>query len=64
MAKKRRELEVFSLSFLDCICCGFGAVLLIFLLTIAKKTDVDKADVDAARDRLRRVESQMTLNQQ
>ena len=64
LAKKRRDTEVFSLAFLDCICCGFGAVLLIFLLTIAKKTDVDKADVDAARDRLRRVESQMTLNQQ
>jgi hypothetical protein len=64
ITSKRRETEVFSLSFLDCICCGFGAVLLIFLLTIAKKTDVDKADVDAARDRLRRVESQMTLNQQ
>lgn len=64
MAQKRRELEVFSLSFLDCICCGFGAVLLIFLLTIAKKTDVDKADVDAARDRLRKVQSEITLNQQ
>src|ERR671912_2285795 len=64
LAQKRRELEVFSLSFLDCICCGFGAVLLIFLLTIAKKTDVDKADVDAARDKLRRVEATMTLNQQ
>jgi hypothetical protein len=62
IASKRRELEVFSLSFLDCICCGFGAVLLIFLLTIAKKTDVDKADVDAARDRLRKVESELTLN--
>lgn len=63
LAQKRRETEVFSLSFLDCICCGFGAVLLIFLLTIAKKTDVDKADVDAARDRLRKVEAEMTLNQ-
>ena len=52
LAQKRRETEVFSLSFLDCICCGFGAVLLIFLLTIAKKTDVDKADVDAAYARL------------
>jgi hypothetical protein len=64
LAQKRRDTEVFSLSFLDCICCGFGAVLLIFLLTIAKKTDVDKADVEAARDRLRRVETQITLNQQ
>jgi hypothetical protein len=64
LAQKRRETEVFSISFLDCICCGFGAVLLIFLLTIAKKTDVDKADVDVARERLRRVEAEMTLNQQ
>ena len=30
------------------------AVLLIFILTIARKTDVDKSDVDAARDQLRR----------
>ncbi len=64
LAKKRREMEVFSLSFLDCICCGFGAVLLIFILTISKKSEVDKADVDLARDRLRKVESQITLNQQ
>jgi hypothetical protein len=64
LAQKRRELEVFSLSFLDCICCGFGAVLLIFLLTIAKKNDVDKADVEAAREQLRRVETRTTLNKQ
>ncbi len=62
LALKRRELEVFSLSFLDCICCGFGAVLLIFLLTIAKKTDVDKADVVEARDRLRKVQAQVDLS--
>lgn len=64
LAQKRRELEVFSLSFLDCICCGFGAVLLIFLLTIAKKDDVDKADVDAARDRLTKVQAEIKTNQQ
>jgi hypothetical protein len=48
---KRRETEVFSLAFLDCICCGFGAVLLVFILTISQKILVDKADVDDARDR-------------
>lgn len=32
--KKRRDIEVFSLSFLDCICCGFGAIILLFVLTI------------------------------
>ncbi len=28
----RRPFNVFSLSFLDCICCGFGAVILLFVL--------------------------------
>jgi len=29
----RRTVEVFSLSFLDCICCGFGAIILLLVLT-------------------------------
>ena len=31
MARKRRSGEVFSMSFLDCMSCGFGAVVLFFL---------------------------------
>src|SRR5438045_9511929 len=31
--RRRREVEVFSLSFLDCICCGFGAIILLMVLT-------------------------------
>lgn len=34
MRKKDRDFTVFSLSFLDCISCGFGAVLLLFVLTL------------------------------
>ena len=30
--RERRPVEVFSLSFLDCICCGFGAIVLLFVL--------------------------------
>ena len=30
---RRRNVEVFSLSFLDCICCGFGAIILLLVLT-------------------------------
>jgi hypothetical protein len=30
--RERRPFEVFSLSFLDCICCGFGAIILLFVL--------------------------------
>ena len=31
--KRRRELEVFSMSFLDAICCGFGAIILLFIVS-------------------------------
>lgn len=37
---KRRSLEVFSLSFLDCICCGFGAIILLFVLSKAAEPRV------------------------
>lgn len=36
----RRRLSVFSLSFLDVMCCGFGAVVLIFLI-IHHRTERD-----------------------
>jgi hypothetical protein len=31
--RKRTEVQVFSLSFLDVICCGFGAIILLLVLT-------------------------------
>ncbi len=30
--KSRRDVEVFSLSFLDVMCCGFGAIILLLVL--------------------------------
>ena len=33
MKTRRRDIEVFSLSFLDCICCAFGAIILLFVLS-------------------------------
>jgi hypothetical protein len=35
MAIKRRHIEVFSLSFLDVISCGFGAIILLLVLSFA-----------------------------
>jgi hypothetical protein len=32
---RRRQTQVFSMAFLDCICCGFGAVILVFVLSVA-----------------------------
>ncbi len=34
----RRKLEVFSLSFLDVICCGFGAVILLYTVLSAQSS--------------------------
>ena len=35
MTLRRRTTEVFTLSFLDCICCGFGAVILFYTIVSA-----------------------------
>jgi hypothetical protein len=36
MPKRRRNVETFGLSFLDCICCGFGAVILFYTIISAQ----------------------------
>ncbi|MEO7773561.1 MAG: VWA domain-containing protein [Steroidobacteraceae bacterium] len=49
----RRKVEVFSLSFLDCICCGFGAVVLFYMVAAGQagikrieRNDTITAEVD------------------
>jgi hypothetical protein len=45
--RRRREAEVFSLSFLDCICCGFGAIILLLVLSkLGEPKALEKARVD------------------
>ena len=61
---KRRDAEVFSLSFLDCICCGFGAIILIFILSVGLKRTVDRVNVDDLKERLRRMETLVSTSQQ
>ena len=64
IAAKRRETEVFSLAFLDCICCGFGAMILVFILTVSQKQTVDKATVDELRDRVKALATQISVSEQ
>ena len=33
MKPRKRDIEIFSLSFLDVICCAFGAIILLFVLS-------------------------------
>jgi hypothetical protein len=47
--RQRRETEVFSLAFLDCICCGFGAIILLLVLSefgAPIQLEQTKADLD------------------
>jgi len=43
VARKRRSGEIFSMSFLDCMSCGFGAVILFFMI-INSRSDVEPND--------------------
>ena len=51
MPKKRRALELFSLSFLDCICCGFGAVILFYTIISAQSSIDPSCDPQVAARR-------------
>lgn len=57
---KRRETEIFSLSFMDCICCGFGAVLLIFILTTGRRVDFSQQDLKDLQERVRQLDVAVT----
>jgi len=47
MARKRRETETFSLSFLDVICCGFGAIILLLVITkIQEPVTIEESKAD------------------
>ena len=58
---RRRQTQVFSLAFLDCICCGFGAVILIFVLSVDSRQkeklqvliDVNRALAEQAAELLK-----------
>ena len=42
MARRRRETNVFSLSLLDCICCGFGALILFHMIVASRSGRVQR----------------------
>ncbi len=57
MARKRRQFEVFSMSFLDCMSCGFGAVILFFMIInaqVKETTETDPTDLMAETRKIER----------
>jgi hypothetical protein len=40
--RRRHEVAVFSMSFIDCICCGFGAMILLLVLSQSRPPPVSE----------------------
>lgn len=52
--RNKRENADYGLSFLDCICCGFGAIVLLFVITMGASNIVR----ETLRDRLQEIAQQ------
>lgn len=56
---ERKRISVFSLSFLDCICCGLGAVILLFVIVNAKSAAQRDEVTSDLRGEVARMEREM-----
>jgi hypothetical protein len=57
--RRRRSVEVFTLSFLDCICCGFGAVILFYTIVSAEAGVQSRHGNDALAAQVNHLEEQV-----
>jgi hypothetical protein len=57
--KKRRAFEVFTLSFLDCICCGFGAVVLFYTIVQAHVGAQEIIRIDQLTGEVRKLDEEV-----
>ena len=58
---RRREAQSSTLSFMDCICCGFGAVLLLFILTAKNQIVESEAEALQAAEAMAELERAIVL---
>ena len=56
MPRKKRQNPIFSVSFLDCICCGFGGVLLLFVLVAGRQHNAQQEQMADIREAVGRLE--------
>jgi hypothetical protein len=50
---KRRETEIFSISFLDCITCGLGSVVLLLVLSNMRSPEIEQSQEDVQEQLLK-----------
>lgn len=72
---RRKRLNVFSLSFIDCICCGLGAIILLFVVVNAKsaarkdtvtsdlRAEVNRLENSLIQDRMELVEARNSMTE-
>lgn len=72
---KRRKLTVFSISFIDCICCGLGAMILLFVVVNSQNSaqrqrvteeltaETDRWEQEVLEGRRRLVEARNSLDE-
>jgi hypothetical protein len=62
--RRRRAIEVFSLSFLDCICCGFGAVILFYVIISARSGITSAERMDDLKSEVARLQSELVTGRE
>ena len=72
---KRRKMNVFSLSFIDCITCGLGAIILLFVIVNARSAvhrnevtkdlrgEVERWEKEVLQGKKRLIEARNTMEQ-
>jgi len=59
MKPAKRHIDIFSLSFLDCICCAFGAIILLFVLSKFAEPVVIETVTASYRQQMMRLEEEL-----
>jgi hypothetical protein len=59
MARRRRKFDIFSMSFLDTICCAFGALVLLYMILNAAGSKSFKQDTAVIQAEVNRLEEEV-----
>jgi hypothetical protein len=59
MARRRRKFDIFSMSFLDTICCAFGAIVLLYMILNAQGNKAFKAQDAELRAEVNKLEEEV-----
>ncbi len=59
MARRRRKFDIFSMSFLDTICCAFGALVLLYMILNAAGSKAFQKDTSNLRAEVDKLEEEV-----